>query len=96
MDSIEDPRLTITTRNENDNTVVVEVSDTGSGISAEVEGALFRPFVSSKPRGLGIGLAMSKRIIEAHGGRINARRRDCGGSTFTFSLPLKEGPPHAQ
>ena len=96
MDSIEDPKLTITTRNESDNTVVVEVSDTGSGISAEVEGVLFRPFVSSKPRGLGIGLAMSKRIIEAHGGRINGRRRVCGGSTFTFSLPLKEGPPDVQ
>jgi len=68
--------------------VVVEVADTGPGISQEVLERLFQPFVTSKASGMGIGLSISKRIIEAHGGRISASRNDSGGATFRFSLPL--------
>ncbi|WP_292269437.1 ATP-binding protein [Mesorhizobium sp.] len=50
------------------------VADTGPGISDEIAANLFQPFVTSKASGMGIGLSISKRIIEAHGGKIAARR----------------------
>jgi two-component system sensor kinase FixL len=68
--------------------VVVEVADTGPGVSSEVAERLFQPFVTSKASGMGIGLSISKRIIEAHGGEISASRNENGGATFRFSLPL--------
>jgi two-component system sensor kinase FixL len=67
--------------------VVVEVIDTGPGIAEEVVARLFQPFVTSKAGGMGIGLSISKRIIEAHGGDIEAVRNDQGGVTFRFTLP---------
>jgi two-component system sensor kinase FixL len=73
-----------------DGDVVVEVADTGSGISEEVAARLFQPFVTSKASGMGIGLSISRRIIEAHGGEISASRNDSGGATFRFTLPLAE------
>ncbi len=88
-DGIEQPTIAIRTRT-GDFSLVVEVSDNGCGIAAEIEAALFRPFVTSKPRGLGMGLALSKRIIEAHGGCISARKGIQGGSVLSFSLPLAE------
>lgn len=96
MDSVEDARLTIATRNEADGMIVVEVSDNGPGIPHEIESSLFHPFVTTKPRGLGIGLSVSKRIVEAHGGRIAARRRGCRGSVFEIHFPLKSGQPDAK
>jgi two-component system sensor kinase FixL len=68
--------------------VVVEVADTGPGIADEVAARLFQPFVTSKVGGMGIGLSISKRIIEAHGGQISVSRNQSGGATFRFSLPL--------
>ncbi len=67
--------------------VLVEVSDTGPGISEEIEARLFQPFVTSKPGGMGIGLSISKRILEAHGGELTASRNGDGGATFRFTLP---------
>src|SRR5690606_12843502 len=77
-----------------DGYVAVEIADTGPGISDEIAARLFQPFVTSKASGMGIGLSISKRIIEAHGGQISVSRNDKGGATFTFSLPLagKEVP----
>lgn len=71
-----------------DGSVTIEVADTGPGISEEVAGRLFQPFVTSKASGMGIGLSISKRIVEAHGGEISASRNENGGATFRFSLPL--------
>ncbi len=68
--------------------VVVEIADTGPGISDEVAARLFQPFVTSKSHGMGIGLAISKRIIEAHGGEIGVSRNAEGGATFRFTLPV--------
>lgn len=65
----------------------VEVTDTGSGVSDEVAARLFQPFVTSKPGGMGIGLSISKRIIESHGGQISAMKNPGGGTTFAFTLP---------
>jgi two-component system sensor kinase FixL len=87
---VEQPSIAIRTMVDNSSHLVVDVADNGCGIAAEMEESLFRPFVTGKPHGLGMGLALSKRIIEAHGGRINARRRTESGSVFSFSLPLVE------
>jgi two-component system sensor kinase FixL len=71
-----------------DGDVVVEVADTGPGICSEVAERLFQPFVTSKASGMGIGLSLSKRIIDAHGGEISVSRNDRSGSTLRFSMPL--------
>jgi two-component system sensor kinase FixL len=68
--------------------IAVTVSDTGHGISEEIAGKLFRPFVTTKANGMGIGLAISKSIIEAHGGEMSARPNPGGGTTFHFTLPV--------
>jgi two-component system sensor histidine kinase HydH len=65
----------------------VDVLDTGTGISAELVGKLFTPFASSKPTGTGLGLCISKRIIDDHGGRISGSNRPAGGACFTITLP---------
>ena len=67
--------------------VVISVADNGPGIPAEIAAQLFRPFATSKPQGMGLGLAISKSIVEAHGGRLwldSAER----GSLFRFTLPV--------
>ncbi len=71
--------------------VEVAVSDTGHGIPADKLLHVFEPFFSSKPNGLGMGLAISRGIIEAHGGRLWAENNEAGGATFTFTLPAAEG-----
>ncbi len=70
--------------------VAVEVSDTGSGISAEIVPQLFKPFVTTKASGMGIGLSICKRIVESHGGVIEVSRNADGGATFRFTLPVHE------
>ena len=67
--------------------VSVEVSDTGPGVSDEIAAQLFRPFVTSKPGGMGVGLSISRRILEAHGGEISARCNENGGASVRFTLP---------
>lgn len=79
--------LIVRTRSDGDGLLTVEVADTGTGISDEVASQLFQPFVTSKPGGMGIGLSISKRIIQSHGGDISVVRNDAGGVTFAFTLP---------
>jgi two-component system sensor kinase FixL len=84
--------LTVRTSPTTDGKVLVEVSDTGAGISGEIASQLFRPFVTTKSGGMGIGLSISKRIVEAHGGSIDVRRNSHGGATFSFTvLAYEEG-----
>lgn len=71
-----------------DGQVTVAVADTGPGLSAEVAQNLFQPFVTTKARGMGVGLSICRSIIEAHGGRIWASPRDGGGTVFAFVLPF--------
>jgi two-component system, LuxR family, sensor kinase FixL len=66
--------------------VEVSVTDTGSGISDVIASRLFQPFVTTKPAGMGVGLSISKRIIEAHGGRLWAEPNPGGGTVFRFTL----------
>jgi two-component system sensor kinase FixL len=65
----------------------VSVADTGPGIAPEVRHRLFEPFASTKPRGMGVGLAICRAIIEAHGGRLWAEPNPGGGAVFRFVLP---------
>ncbi len=67
--------------------VEVSVCDTGTGLSPEIIGTLFTPFVTTKPNGLGVGLVIAQRIVDAHGGAIGARGNPDGGATFTVTLP---------
>ena len=55
---------------------------------AEIIGTLFTPFVTTKPHGLGIGLVIAQRIVEAHGGAISAQQNPDGGATFTVTVPV--------
>jgi two-component system sensor kinase FixL len=80
-------QLNISTQLTGDDMVEVTVADTGSGISPEVSARLFQPFVSTKPQGMGIGLSISRSIIEGHGGRISVQPNRGGGTVFKFTLP---------
>jgi two-component system sensor kinase FixL len=66
---------------------LVSVADTGPGISSDVADRLFQPFVTSKAAGMGVGLSISRTIVEAHGGRIWAEPVPEGGTVFRFTLP---------
>ena len=90
MNESERRELTVRTMPHGDGMVAVEVSDTGPGISEEVAARLFQPFVTSKAGGMGIGLSISKRIIESHGGTMEAHRTEQGGALFRFTLPAIE------
>jgi len=68
--------------------VTLTVSDTGQGIPAEVLPRLFEPYVTTRADGLGLGLAIARRIVEAHGGRIEAESDSGRGSRFRVTLPL--------
>jgi two-component system, NtrC family, sensor kinase len=70
----------------------LSVSDTGPGLSEEVRARLFEPFFSRKQHGTGLGLAVSKGIVEAHGGRIEAGPAPGGGARFTVWLPAGPAP----
>ncbi len=65
----------------------VSIADTGSGLPSDVAERLFTPFLTTKAEGLGMGLSISRTIIEAHGGRIWAEANAARGATFSFSLP---------
>ena len=79
--------LTIRTMPAGGGEVAVLVEDTGGGIPEEISGQLFKPFVTTKASGMGIGLSISKRIVEAHGGEMTVSKNAAGGATFRFTLP---------
>jgi two-component system sensor kinase FixL len=80
-------RIIITTATASDGHVEIAVEDTGAGLDADRRAELFTPFSSSKETGLGVGLSISRTIIEAHGGIIEGRPREGGGAVFHFTLP---------
>jgi len=74
--------------------VMIQVSDTGCGMDEGfIEEKLFRPFSSTKPKGLGIGLYQSKEIVEAHKGRLEVESKRGEGTTFTVLLPVDQNDP---
>jgi len=82
--------LTVTTK-ESDGFVEVVFNDTGAGISKDTMGKLFTPFHTTKAQGMGLGLAICKRFVEAHGGTIAVESQEGEGSTFTVRLPIRNG-----
>ncbi|WP_354675453.1 trifunctional serine/threonine-protein kinase/ATP-binding protein/sensor histidine kinase [Cupriavidus alkaliphilus] len=86
--------LIVTSYREQDN-VVVSVQDHGAGIPDDVLGQVFEPFFTTKEDGMGMGLAICRSIIEAHGGTLEVRNRRSGGSEFMFRLPVCEMLPAA-
>lgn len=69
---------------------VLQVCDTGPGLAPDIANRLFTPFTSTKPTGTGLGLSLSRRIVEEHGGHISAGNRAEGGACFRILLPRVE------
>lgn len=92
MEGCEEKLVTISSRALGDGSIEVSVSDTGPGVGGAGEDVLFTPFVSGKNDGMGVGLSISRTIIEAHGGVIGADASIDGGATFRFTLPRGEEP----
>ena len=88
MESSQPRELVVSTAPTSQNLVAISVSDTGSGISPEISAQLFQPFITTKRQGMGIGLSISRTIIEAHGGSITAQPNPAGGTVFSFTLPV--------
>jgi two-component system, LuxR family, sensor kinase FixL len=80
-------RLVASTRPLPDDMVEIAVADTGSGFADGVETNLFQTFFTTKEAGMGVGLSISRSIVEAHGGRMWAESNPSGGATFRFTLP---------
>jgi PAS domain S-box-containing protein len=91
MSEIRDrPReLTVVSRREGSNAVVAEVRDSGTGLEPGRAERLFQAFYTTKPEGMGIGLSISRSIVEAHGGRLWAEPNAPRGAVFRFSLPVE-------
>ena len=71
--------------------VAVTVEDTGDGIAPDLLPTIFEPYVTTKVQGMGLGLAIARKIVEAHGGRIDVGSRPGKGTRFAITLPLN--PP---
>ena len=68
----------------------IVVRDNGPGFQRDLIGTVFDPYVTSKPKGTGLGLAIVKKIVEEHGGRIEADNQRSGGARVRILLPLGE------
>jgi two-component system sensor kinase FixL len=87
METSELRDLTVTTATGPDGAALVEVLDTGCGVAPEMADQLFQPFATTKAHGMGIGLSISRTIIQAHDGKIWAEPNPGSGSAFRFTLP---------
>jgi C4-dicarboxylate-specific signal transduction histidine kinase len=87
-DESSDARRLIVRSQRADDCIVVEVCDHGPGLIQPEK--VFEPFYSTKPDGLGVGLAISRSIVQAHGGVLRARANQPHGTVFSLTLPLRE------
>ena len=83
--------LTVKSQTKEDSQVLISVSDTGIGLPANNVEAIFEPFFTTKPEGAGVGLTLTRSIVEAHGGRLWASANAGRGATFYFTLPKNLG-----
>jgi len=89
-----DHALVIRTSRAGDAAVMVAVEDAGAGIDMEDIERMFQPLYTTKPEGLGMGLAIARTIIDAHGGQLRASNNVGAGATFQFTLPAAAERPH--
>lgn len=82
-------QMTVSTAGDGNSSIEVRVSDTGHGIAPPLAPRLFDSFVTTKAEGVGLGLSISRSIVEAHGGRIRAENNAQRGATFRFTLPAE-------
>jgi two-component system sensor kinase FixL len=82
------PRVALEARRTDERTVEIAVADSGKGVAADMLPKVFEPFVTTKRTGLGIGLAVSRTIVEAHGGRLWVQNDPAAGAIFRFTLPV--------
>ena len=82
--------LTIVSAQDDPKTVTVEVRDSGTGLDPDGAERVFEAFYTTKAEGIGIGLSISRSIVEAHGGRLWASPNEPHGAVFRFSLPVTE------
>jgi PAS domain S-box-containing protein len=83
--------LTISSRLNSEGQVIVSISDTGVGLPIESTEKIFEAFHTTKPQGTGMGLAITRSILESHGGRVWATRNQDAGAIFHFTLPVEAG-----
>jgi C4-dicarboxylate-specific signal transduction histidine kinase len=94
MSGVTDRPRTLRVRSESQKNgqIRVSVQDSGIGLSADVMGHLFEPFFTTRQKGMGMGLPISRSIVEAHGGKLWAESNGSGGAIFQFTLPSGDGP----
>jgi signal transduction histidine kinase len=85
-------RVVIRTLRQNEE-AIIEIEDTGSGIPAERLGTIFDDYVTTKKQGLGLGLALSKKLVEQLGGTISVTSQVGAGTTFTLRFPITKARP---
>lgn len=92
MSSVEDRRreLVVTTQNMNAGQVLVSVEDSGPGLAPDTAAKMFEPFFTTKASGMGMGLSISRSILQSHGGRLWATGKESPGAVFHFSLPIDQ------
>ena len=82
-------RLSVTTSRHDEDFIRTSIADTGPGLAPEVAENLFKPFITTKEKGMGIGLSICWSIVDAHGGELWAEKNESGGTSFHFRLPAK-------
>lgn len=85
--------ITIQSQRAENGHVLISVSDTGVGLPPEKAEQIFDAFFTTKPHGLGMGLRISRSIVESHGGRLWAANNSPHGACFSFTLPIPSGVP---
>lgn len=86
MEGCEKRELSISTTPAGDRMIAISVADTGTGVAPEMTSQLFQPFVTTKRHGMGVGLSISRTIVEGHGGQIVCEPNPEGGTIFRFTL----------